>query len=640
MRNLALVLAPLALAVPVPAQITSGAHRAAGAEPMRLRFAVVGDYGVDGPNEAAVAALVAGWSPDLVITTGDNNYPDGAQATIDANIGQHYYAFIHPYVGGYGPGAPVNRFFPSLGNHDWVTPGATPYLAYFTLPGNERYYDFVRGPVHFYAVDSDVNEPDGITASSVQATWLRTRLAASSSPFDFVYFHHPAYSSGGGHGSTVEMQWPFRAWGAEAVFAGHEHSYERILRDGFPYIVCGIGGASLYSFSSPILGSTALLDSEYGAMLVEVDEELATMRAITRAGAIVDTFALPARGVNLAETSLVASGSAWKYRDDGSNQGTAWRAPGFVDSGWAAGPAQLGYGDGDEATVVSFGPDPANKHATTYFRRSFPVASPAVFRTLGLELVRDDGAIAYLNGVEVFRSNMPAGAVGHLDFASSNLSAPDEGAYSGVDVAPGLLVAGTNVLAVEIHQSSATSSDLSFDLRLTGILEGTKLSAKGATWKYRDTGVAPGAAWVQPGYDDSLWLSGPAQLGYGDGGEATVVGFGPDPSNKHITTWFRRSFTVASPGAYSALLLKILRDDGVAVHLNGTEIYRANLPWPGLSASSTAPFVVGGAEESEFFETYVAWRALVAGTNVLAVEIHQSSGSSSDISFDLELVGL
>ncbi len=85
------------------------------------------------------------------MTTGDNNYPDGAAATIDENIGQYYADFIYPYTGSYGTGAASNRFFPSLGNHDWYTTGAMPYLDYFALPGNERYYRFTRGPVEFFA---------------------------------------------------------------------------------------------------------------------------------------------------------------------------------------------------------------------------------------------------------------------------------------------------------------------------------------------------------------------------------------------------------------------------------------------------------------------------------------------------------
>src|SRR5690606_17477017 len=102
------------------------------------RFAVIGDYGEDGPGEAAVAALVRSFGPDFVVTAGDNNYPSGEAATIDANIGKHYAEFICPYRGAYGSGSRANRFFPAPGNHDWYTFGLAPYLEYFELPGNER----------------------------------------------------------------------------------------------------------------------------------------------------------------------------------------------------------------------------------------------------------------------------------------------------------------------------------------------------------------------------------------------------------------------------------------------------------------------------------------------------------------------
>lgn len=109
---------------------------------------------------------------DFVITVGDNNYPSGAASTIDPNIGQHYHQFISPYRGSYGAGATTNRFFPTLGNHDWeslqcqngVCTG--PHFDSFTLPGNERYYEFEQGPVHFFALDSDPREPDGTTSTS------------------------------------------------------------------------------------------------------------------------------------------------------------------------------------------------------------------------------------------------------------------------------------------------------------------------------------------------------------------------------------------------------------------------------------------------------------------------------------------
>jgi hypothetical protein len=166
--------------------------------------------------------------------------------------------------------------------------------------------------------------------------------------------------------------------------------------------------------------------------------------------------------------SLISTGSTWRYLDNGSNQGTAWRSPGFNDSSWASGPAQLGYGDGDEATFVSYGANSAAKYITTYFRRTFSVTNPAAFASLQLRVLRDDGAIVYVNGSEVFRTNMPAGTVGHTTRAATAVGGTAEAAFVSVALSPALLVAGSNVIAVEVHQSEPASSDLSFDLELLG----------------------------------------------------------------------------------------------------------------------------------------------------------------------------
>src|SRR5205807_9318114 len=110
----------------------------------------------------------------------------------------------------------------------------------------------------------------------------------------------------------------------------------------------------------------------------------------------------------------------------GCNEGTGWRATSFNDASWKSGPAQLGYGDGDEQTVVGYGPDPNNKYVTTYFRAAFTVADPTAFAALQINLIRDDGAVVYLNGTEVFRSNMPSGAVDYQTFAATVVTGADE----------------------------------------------------------------------------------------------------------------------------------------------------------------------------------------------------------------------
>jgi len=165
---------------------------------------------------------------------------------------------------------------------------------------------------------------------------------------------------------------------------------------------------------------------------------------------------------------LVTTGSQWRYHDDGTDQGSAWRAAGFDDAAWPTGTAQLGYGDGDEATVIGFGGNPAAKYITTYFRRTFTVTRPSGFGTLHLRILRDDGAVVYVNGTEAFRTNIPAGTVTNATLASTAIGGADETTFVSADLNPSLLVAGTNVIAVEIHQADPTSSDISFDLELRG----------------------------------------------------------------------------------------------------------------------------------------------------------------------------
>ncbi len=264
--------------------------------PTSVRFAVIGDYGTGSKKAGEVAKLVQGWQPDFIITTGDNNYEDGAASTIDRNIGQFYHDYIAPYRGVYGPGADVNRFFPSLGNHDWHTAGAAPYLDYFTLPGNERYYEFTSGPVHLFAIDSDPAEPDGVTSDSTQGQWLADALAASDSCWDIVYMHHAPYASGR-YGPHDRVQWPYRAWGADAVLAGHDHNYERLVIDGFPYFVNGLGGKSRYRFLSVEPGSEVRYNAGFGAMLVEATTQSIVFQFVTTKGQVIDRFEVNKRCV-------------------------------------------------------------------------------------------------------------------------------------------------------------------------------------------------------------------------------------------------------------------------------------------------------------------------------------------------------
>ena len=266
--------------------------------PVDVRFAAFGDYGNRG-GAAAVAQLVDSMNVDFIVTTGDNVY---GSESIDQQIGSKYSDYIGDYDGAFGAGSVTNRFFPSIGNHEYNGEGGgvPAYLDYFTLPGNERYYEFVEGPVHFFALNSNPEEPDGRSSTGTQADWLKAALAASDSPFKIVYFHHPPYSSGDKHGSTETLRWPFEEWGATAVLSGHDHVYERLLRDDnddgtfMPYFVTGLGGASPYGFDTPLDSSKVRYSDDFGAMLIQASEESITFEfwAVGDGGAgkLIDSF--------------------------------------------------------------------------------------------------------------------------------------------------------------------------------------------------------------------------------------------------------------------------------------------------------------------------------------------------------------
>jgi chitodextrinase len=698
---------------------------------------------------------------------------------------------------------------------------------------------------------------------------------------------------------------------------------------------------------------------------------------------------------------FVTWGDTWRYLDDGSDQGTAWRETSFDDALWSAGAAELGYGDGDETTVVYSGPD-SNHFLTTYFRNQFTVTNPNHFGDLTLDLIRDDGAVVYLNGTEVVRTNMPAGAITSTTRASLGIAGLDEFAVNTFAIPTGHLVAGTNVIAVEIHQQSPQSSDISMDLRLeaapaddtgpptqpttltattvtaaqvdlawspstddsgtvsyeirrdgvplgtttattyqdttvvestsysydvtafdpagntsppstplpvttpgepptqpqnltatlltdvdaeltwdpstddsgivsyeirrNGVLLGTtpettyqdlglaaattftydvaavdgvgnssapsdpdsvttpapdttpptqptnpattgvgtvtvdltwdastddrgvvtyrvlrdgtvigttaltsfsdaglaeggsfsyeivafdpagnesapssalpittstapptqptgltataasptsvdlawvastddttpitydvrrdgavvgsttdttftdvdvpsdatydytvtprdgldivgpesnpasvtlvsgpqQVIAPGATWRYLDNGSDQGTAWRETTFDDGGWASGAAEFGYGDGDETTVIASGPE-GDRFLTAYFRTEFSVAAAGAVGQLEINLLRDDGAVVYLNGVELFRDNMPAGVISFATRASAHVAGLAEDQFITYTVPASALVTGTNVMAVEVHQSHPNSSDTSFDLELITL
>ena len=212
-------------------------------------FAIISDYGYTNDTIVAnVANMVNSWDPDFIVTAGDNNQGSSCLATT-----------CYPNVVGayYGPEAVANgrknymdpvNFYPAPGNHDYSSP-ISEYQKYFNyLPdssgGNAPlYYEFVRGPVHFFMMNSEASDLNS------QKAWLELELKASTAPWKIVVFHRPAYT-GGYAGSNTSMQWPFAEWGADFVFAAHVHIYERIPKMQGPnndipivYYTSGVAGS-------------------------------------------------------------------------------------------------------------------------------------------------------------------------------------------------------------------------------------------------------------------------------------------------------------------------------------------------------------------------------------------------------------
>ncbi len=160
--------------------------------------------------------------------------------------------------------------------------------------------------------------------------------------------------------------------------------------------------------------------------------------------------------------------SEWKYLDDGSDQGTAWRDNNFDDTSWKSGMGSFGYGNGDERTKIGYGGNANQKYITTYFRKTFDVNNPDEFTELEIKLMRDDGAVIYLNGNEVLRSNMPEWQIRYSTPAQTSITGLDETSFTEYKINSDYLQKGKNVIAVEIHQVSKSSSDIRFDMILTG----------------------------------------------------------------------------------------------------------------------------------------------------------------------------
>ena len=422
---------------------------------------------------------------------------------------------------------------------------------------------------------------------------------------------------------------------------------------------------------------------------------------------------------------VIPLGSVWRYDDRGVDPGSGWTGLAYDDTAWPQGAAQLGYGDGDEATRLT---RRSPTQPSVYFRKRFTVDGAVT--AAQLRVVHDDGVAVWVNGVQVFGKYVGNGT-GHAAWASTT-SADNE--VSTATLPTSAFRAGENVVAVVVKQVDAGSSDTSFDLSLTltttttgptppavtvtapnggeVLTVGTatqvrwstqgsigtvrvEWSANGGTtwsplasaapntgafswtvpdvettqgrvrvsdtaspasdvsdaaftvrrappqttftaiplrsvWRYDDTGVDRGTAWLAVGYDDGAWKSGAGQLGYGDGDEATVL---VRTSPSRPSAYFRRKVTLTAP--VTAAQLQMVFDDAVAVWVNGVQVFTRNMN----NGTGYAAYAGTSSGDNATVTTplSLATNPFVVGENVVAVMVKQSSGSSTDLSFDLQL---
>ncbi len=337
------------------------------------------------------------------------------------------------------------------------------------------------------------------------------------------------------------------------------------------------------------------------------------------------------------DTTIVDDGQSWKYDDsDNCLDGTDWYCLSYNDASWSSGNGDLGFGAPTRNTVVA-----DLDQWTTYFRKTFTINNPHRYDKLYLEVMRDDGAVIYLNGQEIWRTNMPSGTIECDTRASGTVGGGDESAYysTTLDLGEFILLAGNNTLAVELHQRSKTSSDIGFDLRLKADENSwsepnTYLVDFGDYWYYNDMGLNLGTSWRNSGYDLMCegFLYGAAELGFGDGDEETEIS-----DVNQITNYFVKKFTTTEIDTDDSLKISMYVDDGAVVYLNGNEIWRDDImPGGTIYYNTTATTYTPGDGNTLLTNTVLA-TDILSGENILAVEVHQNSSGSSDVTFNLQL---
>jgi predicted phosphodiesterase len=268
---------------------SSGCFRTAPVgDDSRFSFAVVGDSGSGGKGQLAVAALLERLRPDLVLHTGDVVYPAGQERHYDRRFFAPYRNLIKTVP-----------LFPVLGNHDVRKGNGAAFLENFHPPlgspgSTKRYYSFDWGNTHFVALDSELYHGDRGSNPEEQRDFLERDLATTRKRWKVAFLHRSPYGSsrhGGDEKVREDLEPLFVKHGADLVFSGHDHVYERTVPiTGVTYVVSGGGGRRLYPAGNGELTASSV--SAHHAVVVRVSGSRLLLETLEVGGKVVDRLEL------------------------------------------------------------------------------------------------------------------------------------------------------------------------------------------------------------------------------------------------------------------------------------------------------------------------------------------------------------
>ena len=265
-------------AAPAPAKANPGVGLTLPNKENSVRFMVVGDTGTGSKQQNELAAVMFRYREafpfEFALMVGDNMYGGEKAADYKNKFEDVYKPLLDQKV----------KFYASLGNHDESNQR---FYENFNMNG-EEYYQFKKGDVSFYALNSNYMDKK-------QIAWFEEKLKGDTAKWKVAYFHHPPYSSGGKHGSSSGLRDVVEPllvkYGVNVVFAGHEHFYERIKpQKGIHYFISGAGGKLRegdIKKGSPLTAKA--FDTDMSFMLIEVSGDEMHFQCISRLGETVDS---------------------------------------------------------------------------------------------------------------------------------------------------------------------------------------------------------------------------------------------------------------------------------------------------------------------------------------------------------------